>query len=85
MKNINILNINRLKTFLTFTLIASCLFFSACTALQEAQQKREARLMEKRKQADFARNPFIEVTDTTFGNLVLRSELPVVVAFGAEW
>ena len=82
MKNINI---NRLKTVLTFTVIASCLFFSACTALQEAQQRREARLMKKRKQADFARNPFIEVTDTTFDSLVLKSELPVVVAFGAEW
>ena len=44
MKNINI---NRLKTVLTFTVIASCLFFSACTALQEAQQRREARLMKK--------------------------------------
>ncbi len=79
------ININRMKTVLTFTVIASCLFFSACTALQEAQQKREARLMEKRKQANFAQNPFIEVTDTTFDNLVLGSELPVVVAFGAEW
>ncbi len=79
------ININRMKTVLVFTVIASCLFFSACTALQEAQQKREARLMEKRKQANFAQNPFIEVTDTTFDNLVLKSELPVVVAFGAEW
>ena len=79
------ININRLKTVLIFTVIASCLFFSACTALQEAQQKREARLMEQRKQANFAQNPFIEVTDTTFDNLVLKSELPVVVAFGAEW
>lgn len=79
------ININRMKTVLIFTVIASCLFFSACTALQEAQQKREARLMEKRKQTDFAQNPFIEVTDTTFDNLVLKSELPVVVAFGAEW
>ena len=79
------ININRTKTFLVFTVIASCLFFSACTALQEAQQKREARLLEKRKQADLARNPFIEVTDTTFDSLVLESELPVVVAFGAEW
>lgn len=82
MKNINI---NRLKTVLIFTVIASCLFFNACTALQEAQQRREARLMEQRQQADFARNPFIEVTDTTFDSLVLKSELPVVVAFGAEW
>ena len=79
------ININRVKTVLIFTVIASCLFFSACTALQEAQQRREARLMEKRKQADFARNPFIQVTDTTFDNLVLKSELPVVVAFGAAW
>ena len=78
------ININRMKTVLVFTVIASCLFFSACTALQEAQQKREARLMEKRKQANFAQNPFIEVTDTTFDNLVLKSELPVVIAFGAE-
>ena len=79
------ININRMKTFLVFTVIASCLFFSACTALQEAQQKREARLLEKRKQADLSRNPFIEVTDATFDSLVLKSELPVVVAFGAEW
>ena len=78
-------NINRVKTALIFTIIASCLFFSACTALQEAQQKREARMMERKKQADFARNPFIEVTDTTFDSLVLKSELPIVVAFGAEW
>ena len=79
------ININRLKTVLVFAVIASCLFFSACTALQEAQQRREARLMEQRKQTDLTRNPFIEVTDTTFDSLVLKSELPVVVAFGAEW
>ena len=79
------ININRVKTALIFTVIASCLFFSACTALQEAQQKREARMMERRKQADFARNPFIKVTDATFDSLVLKSELPVVIAFGADW
>ena len=79
------ININRLKTVLVFTVIASCLLFSACTALQEAQQRREARLMEQRKQTDLARHPFIEVTDTTFDSLVLKSELPIVVAFGAEW
>ena len=82
MRNINI---NRMKTILTFTAIASCLFFSACTALQEAQQRREARMMEKRKQTDFVQNPFIEVTDATFDSLVLKSELPVVIAFGADW
>lgn len=79
------ININRMKTALIFTVIASCLFFTACTALQEAQEKREARMLERRKQADFARNPFIEVTDTTFDSLVLKSELPVVIAFGAAW
>ena len=85
MQNTNILNSDRVKTVLIFAIITSCLFFSACTALQEAQQRREARRLEKRKQADFVRNPFIEVTDATFDSLVLKSELPVVVAFGADW
>lgn len=37
------------KTSLVFILIASCLVFSSCTALEEAQQRREARLAKKRE------------------------------------
>ena len=39
---------SRLITELLLILIVGCLFFSSCTALQEAQQRKEKRMMEKR-------------------------------------
>lgn len=85
MQNRGFLNIKGVKTALFFCLIVSCMAFSACTALQEAQQRRQTRMMERRKQADFKRNPFIEVTDVKFNTHVLESELPVVVVYEADW
>ena len=46
--NRNVLNITAVKIVLFFGL-ASYLFLSSCTALQEAQQRRQERMLEKRK------------------------------------
>ena len=45
----NIFKFKGVKSSLLLLLIAGCLFSSGCTALEKAQQQREARLAKKRE------------------------------------
>ena len=70
------------KISLVFILIAGCLFSSGCTALEKAQQQREARLAKKREDS-----VSIEWTKSISEGMKAASlaSKPVMMDFYTDW
>ena len=73
------------KTSLVFILIAGCLFSSGCTALEKAQQQREARLAKKREGS--VSSVSIEWTKSISEGIKAASlaSKPVMMDFYTDW
>ena len=81
----NIFKFKGVKSSLLLLLIAGCLFSSGCTALEKAQQRREARLAKKREGS--VSSVSIEWTKSISEGMKAASlaSKPVMMDFYTDW